>query len=767
MNIIHNKCLFSLLSQENLVIPDYQRDYAQGRIDDKIQETRTNFIADIIEASMGNRETHMGLVYGSKNIGLEGFVAVDGQQRLTTTFLFHLYISKCCIDRNVDCEKASKLISVLKKFGWNSRIYASEFTEFLFDCEWDFLSKNKLSHNFRKSLDYYSIWENDPTVSNMLVMLDEIHQHMNSKNYDLCLMLGNLMDEKVCKLVFDYKKLEDGTDEFQYQKMNSRGRDLTTYELFKQKLQSDTNLNDSFKDKMDNNWLSFFDNLSSREIDPDIYYQNFINEIALFLGIKDSGDDYKYIDQITASKPIGTRLDVGFVNFSAYFEFINNIEGVEKYLDWFVENYSAISDIIEQMKYRGEELSISAIFDKPTWYIRAVNYAIYFYANKSQFSDFNQSDFMLWWRPVHNLIFNTSIDSTNFNKFIRAIDIFPIIDIDKYIINDDIDFFSTYQIEEEKKKCELIRVNEKLRLLFDKQEKRRRFQGQIGILLPDSSEFVSIEDWNRIVSAFNYLTYGVYDNTVSDFDFIAAMLAFVPNDESWNNIDRLSLKYKYGNLRGRQVPARWIHDMLFSYLNCLNLHPTLKRETFFRYCRMLWSSRYIKLDYSQQKNLFWIYFIYKNFTQCKEAFFNSETKILRHKDGNIWLYHKTNKNDNDVLLSNKRQEAIKRIFPEHTVSEKGHEIVIYDSTRYNLKIVFSSTNIWIGFHKDNPVTIPDILPEGIDSTYWHKAWQWFDWNKCNNFYEEENETFDSYVSLLKCELEEWCDRFLNRLIRTI
>ena len=43
-----DKTLYKLLS-EPLLVPDYQRDYAQGRVNDlKILDTRVNFVADII-----------------------------------------------------------------------------------------------------------------------------------------------------------------------------------------------------------------------------------------------------------------------------------------------------------------------------------------------------------------------------------------------------------------------------------------------------------------------------------------------------------------------------------------------------------------------------------------------------------------------------------------------------------------------------------------------------------------------------------------------
>ena len=181
--IERDKTLYELLS-EPLLVPDYQRDYAQGRISDlKILDTRRNFVADIIAAATNKRQTHLGLVFGSDNNRLKGFVAVDGQQRLTTCFLYHLYISK-----TLSGEADEELATRLKKFGWFGRIYASEFTEFLLDVDWGSKAnaKSLLSLTFKQSKDYFSIWENDPTVNNMLVILDEIHCQMSKiKDYSV------------------------------------------------------------------------------------------------------------------------------------------------------------------------------------------------------------------------------------------------------------------------------------------------------------------------------------------------------------------------------------------------------------------------------------------------------------------------------------------------------------------------------------------------------------------------------------------------------
>ena len=250
--IEQNKTFYQLIS-EPLIIPDYQRDYAQGRVNDlKILETRRIFIGDIIEASTNRRQTHLGLVFGSDNNGLNEFVAVDGQQRLTTCFLFHLYISKS-LSNNAE----SGLFERLRNFGWHGRIYASEFTDFLFDTDWKITDKidQSLSGKLQQSKDYFYVWEKDPTVNNMLVILDEIHSQMGKlEGYSTQEIESNLISDE-CLLNFDYMKLEEGTDEFQYQKMNSRGRDLTTYELFKQRFMRECDVSEDVKDKLDNRWL--------------------------------------------------------------------------------------------------------------------------------------------------------------------------------------------------------------------------------------------------------------------------------------------------------------------------------------------------------------------------------------------------------------------------------------------------------------------------------------------------------------------------------
>ena len=78
-------------------IPIIQRDYAQGRVQET--QVRKSFL-DQLKSVLSDTSAHLDLdfVYGDElsNDGHEGkcFIPLDGQQRLTTLFLLHYYLSR-------------------------------------------------------------------------------------------------------------------------------------------------------------------------------------------------------------------------------------------------------------------------------------------------------------------------------------------------------------------------------------------------------------------------------------------------------------------------------------------------------------------------------------------------------------------------------------------------------------------------------------------------------------------------------------------------
>lgn len=252
-----------LLDQyDKILVPMIQRDYAQGRTDKKATDVRNNLLTDIFS---GN-EVHFDLVFGSKEgRSIDGkemncFIPIDGQQRLTTLFLLHLY-----------GQKAGKTNTELNlsKFSYDTRRAASDFCKSITSEEWAISNDENVSDVIKDSSWFMNYWEKDPTVEGMLNMLDAIHEKCREiTDYP------NL--NKVTFFFFDLES--NGLNENLYLKMNSRGKPLTAFENLKAEMEKilpenvefedkcfpncDASPKDSFKAKwkyfMDRNWTEAF-----------------------------------------------------------------------------------------------------------------------------------------------------------------------------------------------------------------------------------------------------------------------------------------------------------------------------------------------------------------------------------------------------------------------------------------------------------------------------------------------------------------------------
>ena len=266
----------SLLKKyDKILIPMIQRDYAQGRSDEKAQEVRTNLLKDIFE----KESVHFDLIFGScekrkeNNGEKQCFIPVDGQQRLTTLFLLHLYAQK--LGRN-DEELD------LSKFSYDTRRAAADFCNKVTAEPWIVEPNKKVSETIKDSVWFMNYWENDPTVEGMLNMLDAIHNKANETNAK-GIDFPNL--DKIKIYFFDLES--NGLNENLYLKMNSRGKPLTAFENLKASIEKvlPDNLEsdgaqkcfpenavapESFKDKwkffMDRDWTNAFWNSEKPEV---------------------------------------------------------------------------------------------------------------------------------------------------------------------------------------------------------------------------------------------------------------------------------------------------------------------------------------------------------------------------------------------------------------------------------------------------------------------------------------------------------------------
>ena len=129
-----NYTFIELQKQYKIIIPQIQRDYAQGR-EDKNNDGKFKsytFISKIIDVLASDESSlNLDFIYGytkeQKNKKMN-FIPLDGQQRLTTLWLLHWYLSP----KNI-IEKEETLCDdvkdYLKDFTYETRNSSKRFCE--------------------------------------------------------------------------------------------------------------------------------------------------------------------------------------------------------------------------------------------------------------------------------------------------------------------------------------------------------------------------------------------------------------------------------------------------------------------------------------------------------------------------------------------------------------------------------------------------------------------------------------------------------------
>lgn len=202
-------------------IPLIQRDYAQGRDMPKVEDIRRRFVGALKKALINNEPITLDFVYGEIDNN-RTLIPLDGQQRLTTLFLLHWYIAR---HEGVSEDK----LDFLTKFSYATRYSAREFCKHLVspDYQPDF-NCSRLSDEIKDQSWMPHDWENDPTISAMLRMIDYIHSLFKKPGTNLWSRLEN----GCISFYFLPIKQLGATDEL-YIKMNSRGKPLTEFENVK------------------------------------------------------------------------------------------------------------------------------------------------------------------------------------------------------------------------------------------------------------------------------------------------------------------------------------------------------------------------------------------------------------------------------------------------------------------------------------------------------------------------------------------------------
>jgi hypothetical protein len=296
---------WNLIQQYAIEIPIIQRDYAQGRKSEKVDEIRKNFIATLHKTIDNQIRLDFDFVYGS--IQSNCFIPLDGQQRLTTLFLLHWYLAT----KDGQLEDLTVKAN-LSRFTYKTRSSSNEFCNDLIDKGIVF-DDGVLSDKIKDASWFFQSWEKDPTVQSMLVMLDAIHDKFRN-DVDF---FKRLIDTNTPLVTFQFIELDNfGLSDGLYIKMNARGKALTDFENFKAKFEQFLEKNYSHKKnefsvKIDGVWTDLFWKFKEESVidKPFMRYFEFITEMLHYIN---SDEDYDK-SQILEFDVYKTEVNVNFL----------------------------------------------------------------------------------------------------------------------------------------------------------------------------------------------------------------------------------------------------------------------------------------------------------------------------------------------------------------------------------------------------------------------------------------------------------------------
>ncbi len=416
------KTLKDALEENSIRIPIIQRDYVQGLGFDPFKSKRDKFLEYLLD---GNSNKTLDFIYGY--IENEYFVPIDGQQRLTTLFLLHLYLGLLSDDEK-------------KKFTYELRTSAKDFFYKLIELDFSEIKKNnKLPSEYIKNQSWFHThWLNDTTVVAVLDMLDAIFEKVKDKNED---ELKKLKD-KIEGINFHFYHLDNFTDPEQlFIKLNARGLLLTPFEQFKawlikkvEELSIDIKIKD-WQTKLDTVWYEMFWNIARRinkdseelaELTDRIFLR-FINEFLLFLAVSKQNDDNSNNKKTEVDFQFFTNKDVNFI-LSKYEKVIEqNPQQIIKELIGIIDAFSQLATSLDNDKYEidthlqdiylfegGEKTSFEFknLFQQMvgfTYYQRIVFISIVYWHYKNVYESKNiLENIKSYLRVIRNLVSNTS-----------------------------------------------------------------------------------------------------------------------------------------------------------------------------------------------------------------------------------------------------------------------------------------------------------------------------------------------------------------------
>lgn len=519
---ILNNNIEDLSIKRGIEIPMIQRDYAQGRKNDKANEIRKVFINNLrrgIEGVLNGSEEPMELDFIYGYVDTEVFIPLDGQQRLTTLYLLHWYLA---FKQGI----LSHYHKLFSKFSYQTRQSSADFLKQLNNglnekdhCE--IFENNRSFESVITDKNWYFVsWRYDLTIQSAITMLDEIHQAFNPSS----ISFENIIDEEKPCIVFNFLDIRDfGLSDDLYIKMNARGKPLTNFENLKAELgkfietsgfnenyhyalnhmegEKAVNVETYFVTKIDTDWTNYFWEYRNRQTNE---FDDMLLNLLAFVSLNETAvHDYTAFDtKLKELDKHGSELSyykfnsLDLLSESAIITYID-------VLDLLVSNDGLATDYFNDESKLNKTAIIDAAFEenfKARYPQRILFYALFKFliANSGTFDRVQLSK---WDRLISNLVSNTIYNTPrDFHDSLQAIN--ELIqnysgDIYSTFLKSNITGFDTQQIKEEKLKILLLQSTEDWRALIVEAETHEYLNGQIMFILAFSgiyTQYLSVDE---------------------------------------------------------------------------------------------------------------------------------------------------------------------------------------------------------------------------------------------------------------------------------
>lgn len=493
---------------KRILVPKIQRDYVQGRDNDKVRYSLNVLLTDMHDALQNGKSLDLNYVYGK--VYDHEFIPIDGQQRLTTLLLLHMYA--------FSREGKRDELKSLHRFDYETRPTTQRFLKQLIDHLPDFFEKgasyNTIGEFIEDAAWFSSSWKLDPSVISCIKVLNEIQRVF------ACNSIADRLLSQDCPITYMYQPIDNmGNENDLYIKMNSRGKSLTEFEIFKSDLfefvDEICKLNASavpadFKTNIDTTWMSVVWKIAkddeNKNLKCDEYYITLLHWMLV---------NHIFIDGVSVGaispKEKNSLINNGrFYNFGNYRkQFIRN--GVLDQLD----SATALNKIYKTMSLFElletdlplcekvfRDILGGAVL-RVTMPSRVFLYAITKYALSVDKLDLDS--FRAWYRIVGNLINNIRFDvEEDYIKGCRAIDSLPkecFKNALEYFASDgQVAFFTGEQVHEECDKAKRILRDSNWKAPILHAEAFEYFNGQIGFAfrLLDQTAHDEIKEFQEI-----------------------------------------------------------------------------------------------------------------------------------------------------------------------------------------------------------------------------------------------------------------------------